>query len=76
MTGDAAPPSGAGSVALICLDRRGRSVTAGSYRWPLQTDGADPGSHIHQPVSGRELSRIAECRLGTRPPLTAGLPLR
>jgi len=76
VTGDAAPPSGARSVTLTCLDHRGGTVTAGRYRWPLETDGPDPGSHIHQPTSGPELARIARCRLGTRPPLTARLSLR
>lgn len=76
VTGDAQVAPGATAVALACVDDRGRPVTTGRYPWPLQTDGEDPQPHIHQPASRQELGRIERCRLGTRPALTAPLPLR
>ena len=76
VTGDAEVAGGATSVKLTCRDRSGRVVTSGRHEWPLQVDGPDPQPHIHQPVSGRELGRIERCVLGTRPAITATLPLR
>lgn len=64
------------AVALRCLDRRDRPVTSARYPWPLQKDGQEPQPHIHQAASPSELDRIERCRIGTRPPLTAALPLR
>jgi hypothetical protein len=76
VTGDADVPPRAKAVALRCLDRRDRPVTAARYPWPLQKDDQEPQPHIHQPAAPSELERIERCRIGTRPSLTAKLPLR
>ena len=76
VTGKAEAAPRATDVKFRCLDRRGRQVTAGRHPWPLQKDGQEPVPHIHQPASSRELGQIVSCRLGTRPPLTAAMPLR
>jgi len=76
VTGEADVAPNVKEVALRCLDRRDRPVTAARYPWPLQKDAADPQPHIHQAASPSELDRIERCRIGTRPPLAATLPLR
>jgi len=76
VAGEAEVAPRAKAVALRCMDRRDRPVTAARYPWPLQKDAQDPRPHIHQPASPSELDRIGRCRIGTRPPLTATLPLR
>ncbi len=76
VTGDAAVSRGAKDVMLTCVDARDEQVTSARHPWPLERDGPDPQPHIHQPVAPSELDRIERCRIGTRPPLTATLPLR
>ena len=76
VSGKAELEPGATDVTLRCEDQHGRLVTAARHSWPLEKDGQDPVPHIHQPASPRELEQIVRCRLGTRPQLTAALPLR
>ena len=76
VTGDPAAAPGAKDVTLTCLDARDETVTSARHPWPLEEDGPEPQPHIHQAAAPSELDRIERCRLGTRPPLTATLPLR
>jgi hypothetical protein len=63
-------------VMLECLDRDGGVVITSSKAWPFGgTDARASGPHIHIPVQGGELRRIARCRLaGTTPPLGGRMP--
>ena len=76
VTGDAAAPAGAKEVTLTCVDVRDEPVTTARHPWPLQKDEVEPQPHLHQAAAPSELDRIERCRLDTRPPLTAILPLR
>lgn len=65
------------TVRLICSDDKGRPVIQARASWPFLEEPNYPQPHTHQPASGGELARIAECRLsGTTVKLRGRMRLR
>ena len=62
------------NVKLICVDANGGTVIATDQDWPFINEPGYPYPHIHQPVTPKQLQRIAKCRVeGTKTKLQGNL---
>jgi hypothetical protein len=62
------------NVTLICVDGSGDTVLSNPEDWPFIEEPGYPLPHVHQPVTPRQLQRIAKCRLeGTKTKLEGEL---